>query len=141
MSHDDVLRSYQSKWMVGDNRIMIAIADDDQALGIAGIYRESGAKSRHRAMIWGVYTIPEARGQGVARALLDTLGSYAAHLEGIRQVHIHVNADNSSALASYERAGFTVYGRDPRAFILEDGTMHDVLFLVRMLDGYPVAPP
>lgn len=45
--------------------------EGEQLLGSVGLRREAGAKDRHKAMIWGMYTAPEARGRGIGKALLD----------------------------------------------------------------------
>ncbi len=37
----------------------------DALVGMAGVRRELGLKTRHNGMIWGVYVTPSARGQGL----------------------------------------------------------------------------
>jgi len=62
-----------------------------------------------------LYTAPDARGRGVARALLERV--YAdAHAAGIRRVYWHTQATNATARRLYDRvashAGFIVYAHD-----------------------------
>ena len=57
------------------------------------------------AGLGAVWTDPSARGRGLARHLTARLVSRAA-ADGIRLVHLQVEADNLTALALYERLGF-----------------------------------
>src|SRR5215218_4555446 len=52
-------------------RVVFGAFDGDVLVGIAGCYQESKAKVRHKAVIWGMYVAPEARGQRVGRRLLE----------------------------------------------------------------------
>jgi ribosomal protein S18 acetylase RimI-like enzyme len=54
--------------------------------------------------VWGMWTHPEHRGRGHARAVLDAL------LPGDREARLDVNVDNPGARAVYERYGFVRTG-------------------------------
>jgi RimJ/RimL family protein N-acetyltransferase len=117
----------------GINVILAAYDANDTFLGTAGVFGDTG-KRAHIAHVWGVYTAPEARGQGIARRLIDaTLNHCRAH-PGIRQAHISVNADNAAALHVYTSAGFVPWGTEPRAIALPD-RFDDEIHLALMLDG------
>jgi len=83
--------------------------------GIVGVFRESGVKARHKAVIWGMYVSPEARRRGVGRALLNAAVEQARHWPGVEQVHFSVSEASGSARTLYEREGFASWGREPRA--------------------------
>jgi ribosomal protein S18 acetylase RimI-like enzyme len=55
--------------------------------------------------IFGMGTRPEARRQGAATAVLHTLARWAVEHDAAR-LYLQVEADNTSARALYERAGF-----------------------------------
>ena len=62
-----------------------------------------------------LYTAPALRGQGIARALIESV--YArARAEGSRRVYWHTRADNATARRLYDTLaahdGFLVYARD-----------------------------
>ena len=42
-------------------------------LGIVGFYPLEGTKLAHKGVLWGMYIWPEARGTGLATALVDSL--------------------------------------------------------------------
>lgn len=93
-------------------------------VGVLGLDRDRRTKRRHRAKVWGMYVDPSARGRGVGRALVDEIVSRARRTAGLEQLHLTVMAGNASAQRLYERVGFAVYGRAPRAMIV-DGKGYD----------------
>jgi ribosomal protein S18 acetylase RimI-like enzyme len=87
---------------------------DEQLMGIAGLMRSIGAKTRHRALISGMYVAPEARGQGFGQALMDKIMSQARSTDGLEDVSLAVTVGNDAARHIYIKAGFTPYSVDPR---------------------------
>jgi len=59
--------------------------------------------------------LPEARGQGIAIALLDALEA-AATEQGAERLFLEVRADNEPAIGLYLRQGFQAIGRRPRYY-------------------------
>jgi ribosomal protein S18 acetylase RimI-like enzyme len=55
--------------------------------------------------VFGMATLPEARGQGAARAVLASLASWASS-RGLSRMYLQVEHDNGAALHLYRRAGF-----------------------------------
>ena len=64
----------------------------------------------HRIGVW-----TEARGQGIAVALLKALEA-AATDRGAERLFLEVRADNAPAIGLYERQGFEKIGRRPRYY-------------------------
>ncbi len=87
-------------------------------VGTAGFFRQQRLKWRHKGRVWGVYVAPECRGQGVGRRLMAALLEEARRQEGIEAVVLSVAASQKAAIELYERRGFMVFGREPRAFKL-----------------------
>ncbi|HKB49055.1 MAG TPA: GNAT family N-acetyltransferase, partial [Ktedonobacterales bacterium] len=110
-----------------DDRILGAFAGErnNELVGMVGFKRESGAKNRHRGYIWGMYTAPEARGQGIGRALIEAALAHARTLPGLEQVNLSVVTSNAAARALYRSLGFEVYGLERRALKLPNGTYLD----------------
>ena len=76
---------------------------DGRPVGMAGAFSNDGM-----LQVWGMWTDPAHRGQGLARALLDALIGPAVS-EG-RSVALHVNIANPGARAFYEAYGFVATG-------------------------------
>jgi RimJ/RimL family protein N-acetyltransferase len=114
----------------GSGRNMFGAFDGDTLTAMAGIGREERINLKHKAFLRGVYTAPEYRGQGIAKRLIAFALEFADTLPGVRQVTLTVNAENAAAIAVYAALGFTEYGREPDALLI-DGNCHDELLMVR----------
>jgi RimJ/RimL family protein N-acetyltransferase len=109
-------------------------AFEEALVGIAGCSRDRPAKHRHKALIWGMYVTPEARGRGVGRALLEAAVARAGAWAGVEQLLLAVAAHNEAALALYLSCGFEVYGVERRALKVRNGYV-DEANMVRFLGG------
>jgi ribosomal protein S18 acetylase RimI-like enzyme len=58
------------------------------------------------AGVFGMATLPHARGRGAGRHVLAALAGWAAH-HGAAHMYLQVECDNTAARRLYERAGFT----------------------------------
>lgn len=101
-------------------------------VGCMAYVQKSRASTAHRAELSAVYLREDARGTGVANALLTAIENRAA-LEGVVQLELWVWDGNLRATHFYERHGFVRMGRMPRA-VMRDGVANDDLFYVRALD-------
>jgi RimJ/RimL family protein N-acetyltransferase len=107
-------------------------AFDPGLVGMVGLLRDSGRKMQHKAMIWGMYTVPEVRGRGVGRALLGAILAHARTVPGLEQVYLTVVTTQPIARALYESFGFVPYGVEPRALKLDDRYLDEVLMVLRL---------
>ena len=113
-------------------RFVIGAFENGQLIGIAGLHREEQAKLSHKAVLWGVYVVPEARKRGAGRKLLARAIEEAASMPGLTQINLSVNCANAAALALYERLGFSSFGLE-RGYLRVDGILHDEIHMVRPL--------
>ncbi len=90
-------------------------AFQDELVGITSCSRDRGVKHRHKALIWGMYVAPEARGRGIGRTLLREAIRRARAWPGLEQVVLGVATHNEAARALYRSCGFEVFGVEPRA--------------------------
>jgi RimJ/RimL family protein N-acetyltransferase len=102
----------------------------DALLGTAGFMIHAGAKTRHKAMFWGMYVRPEARGSGLARGLVEAVLEHAR--DRVELVQLSVAAENVRAQRLYAQCGFVPYGVEQRALKIDGRYLDDVL-MVRML--------
>jgi ribosomal protein S18 acetylase RimI-like enzyme len=90
-------------------------AFDDTLIGIVGFYREEGIKNRHKGFVVSMYVLPEKRGLGAGKALVQELIARAKQIAGLEQLHLAVVTSNRTACFLYRSLGFEVYGTQPRA--------------------------
>jgi N-acetylglutamate synthase len=81
--------------------------------GYASVLTATGVIAAGRAVadtgwagVFGMATLPEARGRGAAGAVLAALARWAAD-QGAAHMYLQVEYDNAAARRLYERAGFT----------------------------------
>jgi RimJ/RimL family protein N-acetyltransferase len=94
-------------------------------LGVAGLHRREGAKHRHKAVLWGMYIRPTARGSGLAAALVQEVIAHARPL--VEEINLTVVASNVAARRLYSAAGFKEYGLERRALKLGDEYYDEML--------------
>ena len=108
-------------------------AFDPELIGMAGVYRYSKEKERHRAGVWGMYVRPSHRGRGHGSALLAAAIDFARSLSGVTHLCLCVSETADAAMHLYERFGFVTWGREPAALRV-DGEMVDVRHMVLTLN-------
>ncbi len=87
---------------------------DGRLVGIVNLYRSPRPKTRHKALLGGMYVAPEARGNRIGKALLEHTLSYARTMDGLEEVTLAVTVGNNAARRLYLGAGFVPYGVEPR---------------------------
>ena len=118
----------------GREDVMFGAFDDADGdlVGLAGLGRQTGLKTRHRAHVWGMYVAPEARGRGVGRALMQALIAHARTLDGLERLTLGVEGGNAAARALYHAVGFVTYGIEPQAYKLDGEYWDSELMSLRL---------
>lgn len=98
-------------------------------LGWLGLRSFYGRPAYHRTVESAVYVAPEARGRGIAAALLDQALSACPEL-GIANVLAFVFAHNDPSIRLFQGRGFGRWGLLPRVCEI-DGVERDVAILGR----------
>ncbi|HEX6289839.1 MAG TPA: GNAT family N-acetyltransferase [Herpetosiphonaceae bacterium] len=106
-------------------------AADETLVGMCGIRLGFSPKTRHSAIIWGVYVRPPWRGQRLADRLIAASLAWAEQRQ-VQVVKLAVVTTNIAAIRCYARCGFTTYGVEPQA-ICYDGQCYDELLMARRL--------
>jgi putative acetyltransferase len=77
--------------------------------------------------------LPEARGRGGGRALLETILEHARS-RGAHKVEVEVWPGNARAIALYARAGFQVEGLRRAHYRRRDGGLRSTLLMAYLLE-------
>lgn len=108
--------------------------NDSPLVGIVRFTVEDAAKLRHKGMLSGLYVRLQARGTGLAAALVRQVVAHARPL--VEQVCLTVVTSNIAARRLYSAAGFEEYGTERRS--LKVGSeYHDEVLMVLPLTPHP----
>jgi RimJ/RimL family protein N-acetyltransferase len=104
---------------------IIGAFQQDRLVGIGGITRENRDKLRHKALLWGMFVVPDMAGKGVGEAIVRGLILQAQDF--VQSLHLTLLDGNVRAQALYERCGFVVYGREPQSVMQPTGAVDELL--------------
>ena len=106
---------YLHKKTESDGEIELVAEVEGKVVALAGLDKiHSRIKTQHR-VDFGVSVLKEYWGLGIGTALLEACID-CAQRAGYEQLELEVVADNTAAIEMYKNAGFTEFGRNPRAF-------------------------
>jgi putative acetyltransferase len=124
---ESVTRKYIES--LGPNDHVFVAAVGGRVVAEAGLHVRDG-RQRHSARL-GIAVHDAFQGRGIGRALLEKLIDLADRWLGLVRIDLTVDADNSRAIALYEKLGFTVEGTERKARYF-DGRYLDVLVMARV---------
>lgn len=102
----------------------------DELCGFVGFYPLTNPKISHKGLMWGMYVTENARGTGLAEAMVEAVVDYAR--DKVEQILLSVIEDNERAKRFYEKMGFEPYGLERRALKIDD-RYYDEEFRVKFL--------
>jgi RimJ/RimL family protein N-acetyltransferase len=108
--------------------------EGDRVVGWCDITPRDRATTRHSGVL-GMGILPEWRGRGLGRALIERTLEAARAFPLVR-VELAVRADNASAAALYRKVGFEVEGLRRRAMLV-DGVYYDDIIMALQFDAAP----
>ena len=94
---DDLEAHYDGR----DSLFLVVVDDAGRIVGTGGLKRYDAEQAEIKKM----YLLPEVRGQGLGRRLLDTLVGFARAV-GYRRIVLESNSNLTEALQLYQRYGF-----------------------------------
>jgi RimJ/RimL family protein N-acetyltransferase len=119
------------------NPMMVAVAGQE-VTGWCDIRRDFFPSRAHRGTL-GMGVVPQWRGRGVGRRLLDATMAEARRV-GFNRVELDVYADNARAIALYQRAGFVREGVIRHASLI-DGVFRDAILMAIVENWLGQSPP
>jgi ribosomal protein S18 acetylase RimI-like enzyme len=104
------------------------LEDDGRVVGNADVHETEVPG----VLSLGMGILPEARGRGGGRALLDAIVEHARAC-GAHKLELEVWHDNAPAIALYTAAGFEVEGFRRDHYRRRDGSLRSALLMARVL--------
>ncbi|NIH66718.1 GNAT family N-acetyltransferase [Modestobacter marinus] len=123
-------------WSSGDHASWAVADPADRLLGSVSLH--SVDRDQGDAEI-GYWTVPAARGRGVAVRAVDAACRWGFAVLELDRVQLFHAVENEASGRVAARAGFTREGRLRRSFRYGDGVRHDELLWSRLSDDPPPA--
>jgi ribosomal protein S18 acetylase RimI-like enzyme len=101
--------------------IAFGVFDGTSLEGTVALEFNAKPKTRHKALVIGMYVMPSSRGKGAARLLLQAALAHCVARQTLQVVHLTVTDGNASAVALYESMGFKQFGLEPMAILTPEG--------------------
>lgn len=92
-----------------------------ELVGTVALEFSAKPKTKHKALVIGMYVRPSARGMKAGRQLLDAALEAARAREGIHLLTLTATDGNEPALHLYRAAGFETFGVEPMAILTSNG--------------------
>jgi putative acetyltransferase len=112
------------------NNVQLVALLEGKVVGNIGLHREIAHRRGHAAGI-GMAVHDAYAGRGVGSALMGAVVDLAERWWNIKRLELNVYADNTRAIALYERFGFEREGLF-RAYAWRDGAYVDSLAMARL---------
>jgi GNAT superfamily N-acetyltransferase len=93
----------------------------DSLVGTVALEYSAKPKTRHSALVLGMYVQPHERGQSIGLALLHTAIAAASARPEIQSLNLTLTEGNIPALCLYRSAGFNDWGTQPQAIRTKSG--------------------
>lgn len=115
------------------NAMFGSFVEGELAATAAVGYTSKFPSSRHKMVMWGVFTSPRYRRRGLSRQVVEAAIRHAFS-NGVHRVDLQVYVPNEPALGLYKSIGFVEYGVEPEAVYL-DGQYHDGVYMTLVDEG------
>ncbi len=93
---------YKEEFSSPTRHFVVAVDDEQSIIGYAGVFAPGAAE----ADVLTVGVVPNHRGKGVARQLMELLTNWA-HNQGSTAMMLEVKVDNAEAIGLYESLGYS----------------------------------
>lgn len=131
-TYEEELELNEQEWQVRMANALFAL-DRDRMVGVVVIIYHTKARTKHIANLYGFYVVPERRGQGLGRQLMEAAMEDIRNRGGVRKVMVWVNPGQEAAVSLYESFGFDRVGI-VKEDLYYDGKYYDGLVMEKLLD-------
>lgn len=119
----DPVNYYDLKAMLTGSHIEVAVAEIKNTVIGSGYARIDKSKPflkhENHAYLGFMYVLPEYRGKGINKQIIDHLKNWAAS-QKVNEFRLEVYYDNDSAVKAYEKIGFSRHSLEMRYNLNEE---------------------
>ena len=95
--------------------------EDTETLGTVALEYSAKTKTKHSALLIGMYVREQARGIGIGKSLLAAAIEHVRARQGTEVITLTVTEGNEPDIRLYEAAGFQAWGTEPMAIATPGG--------------------
>ena len=106
--------------------------EDQELIGTVALEFAAKPKTKHKALVIGMYVTPGTRSTGAGRALLAAAIEHASAIESLLLLTLTVTEGNAPAINLYRSVGFQEYGIEPMAILTPSGFKGKVLMWLQL---------
>jgi len=100
-------------------RVFWGAFENDRLIGMVGLGREDGVKTKHKGFIRSMFVDPTTRKLGVASELLKTAINHSEAQMKLEHLTLAVTSTNFQAINLYKKFKFVEYGIEPNSLKIE----------------------
>mgnify|MGYP002137806857 CR=1 FL=1 len=100
-------------------RVFWGAFENDRLIGMVGLGREDGVKTKHKGFMRSMFVDPSARKRGVASELIKTDINFSEAQMKLEQLTLAVTSTNIEAFHLFKKFKFVEYGIEPNALKIE----------------------
>lgn len=119
----DPVNYYDLKAMLTGSHIEVVVAEINDKIIASGYARIDKSKPflkhENHAYLGFMYVLPEYRGKGINKQIIDHLKNWAAS-QNVNEFRLEVYYDNDAAIKAYEKFGFSRYSLEMRYNLNEE---------------------
>lgn len=130
-SYEEEINFSEEEWKRRTANALFALSDDKRIVGSVTFLFSERIKTKHIAQIFGVYVVPDFRGRGVGRMLLEKALDLIRKNGEVVKVRLTVNTKQIPALTLYKSLGFSVVGELKKELKIGDN-FHDELIMEKI---------
>ena len=106
--------------------------EGQELIGTVALEFAAKPKTKHKALVIGMYVTPGARSTGAGRALVVAAIEHASAIESLLLLTLTVTEGNAPAINLYRSVGFQEYGIEPMAILTPSGLKGKVLMWLQL---------
>lgn len=129
-SYEDELQLTEQQWRDFLTSMWFATTDN-HLIGMVGLVKYAGQPIKHNAFMVSFWIMPEYRGQGIGKQLVQFMQQHVKDL-GIRNLELQVTVTQTAAIALYEKLGFE------HVTVLKDAIQFDGIYYDQYLMKWSV---
>jgi ribosomal protein S18 acetylase RimI-like enzyme len=122
-SYADKIIAPDESWKKNLQDTMLFATNETDLVGMLGIWQSAQDKENKTANVFGVYVVPEYRGKGISKMLMQSLLNELKVNPNITKLKLTVNKDQLAAVKLYQGFGFEIKSQEKAR--LGDGNYYD----------------